>query len=44
MTCLRVDTISLTANEHVIIHKYVSYLLNKFAQNISLVISTFIWR
>ena len=44
MTCLRVDTISLTAYAHVIMQKYDRYLLNTFTNNTSLVVSTFLWR
>ena len=44
MTCLWVDSISLTENAHMIMHKYVRYLVNKFTHNTYLVVSTFIWR
>ena len=43
MTYLWVETTRLTANAHVIIQKYVRYLLNKFIHNNSLVVSPFIW-
>ena len=44
MTCLVVDKISLTDNSHMIMHKDVSYLVNKFTHNTSMVVSLFLWR
>ena len=44
ITCLWVDKISFTANAHVIIEKYLRYLLNKFTQNNSLALIPFMWR
>ena len=44
MMCLWFNKISLTANAHVIMQKYISYLLNKFTHNTSLVVSLFLWR
>ena len=42
--CLWVDTITLTANAHVIMHKEVRYLVKKFTHNTSPVVSPFKWR
>ena len=44
MKCLWCDTVSLTENTHVIMQKYVRYLLNKFTHNNYLVVSTFLWK
>ena len=44
MACLWVDTISLTENVYVIMYKDIKYLVNKFTHNISLVLSTCLWR
>ena len=44
ITCLWFNTIILTVNPHVIIHKYVRHLLNKFTHNTYLSVSPFLWR
>ena len=44
LTCLWVDTISLTSNLHVILQKYVRYLVNKYTHDISLVLGSFLLR
>ena len=44
LTCLWVDTISVTENEHVNLQKYVNYLVSKFTQNTYLVVIQFSWR
>ena len=42
MTCLWVDIICLTENAHMIMQKYVSYLVKKFTRNTSLVVIPFL--
>ena len=43
MICLWVDTISLTSNAPVIMHKDVRCLVNKFTHNTSLVVIPYLW-